>query len=128
MGSELNVNKYLFRVLLEWRKSITAIRRITKGKKFDLIIADEAYELIIAFLFFPGIKKQAPFVMIYDFFGFDATTKSSFEKIGAYIWKFAWMTGNRIPWVEDMSLFVGDAEDIADKSYGVILAKCQKTR
>ena len=32
--------------------------------------------------------------------------------------EFAWVTGNRTPWVEDMSLFVGDAEDIADKSYG----------
>ena len=122
----MNVNKYLFSVLLEWRKSIIAIRRITKRKKFDLIIADEAYELIIAFLFFPGIKKKAPFVMIYDFFGFDATTKSLLEKIGAYFWNFAWITGNRTPWVEDMSLFVGDAEDIADKSYGLFLPNARK--
>jgi predicted glycosyltransferase len=119
-GYELNVNKYLFSVLLEWRKSIAVIRRLTKEKKFDLIIADEAYELIVAFLLFPGIKK-APFVMIYDFFGFDATTKNPFEKIGTYYWNFAWVTGNRTPWVEDMSLFVGEVEDIADKSYGLFL-------
>jgi predicted glycosyltransferase len=120
-GYGLNVNKYLFTVLLEWRKSIMAIRKLTKRKKFDLIIADEAYELILAFLFFPGIKNKAPFVMIYDFFGFDATTKSPFEKMGTYLWNFAWVTGNRTPWVEDLSLFVGHAEDIADKSYGLFL-------
>lgn len=120
-GFGLNVNKYLFMVLLEWRKSIMAIRNLTKEKKFDLIIADEAYELILAFLFFPGIKKKAPFVMIYDFFGFDATTKNPFEKMGTYLWNFAWITGNRTPWVEDLSLFVGNVEDIADKSYGVFL-------
>lgn len=125
-GFGMNVNKYLFSVLLEWRKSIIAIRRITKRQKFDLIIADEAYELIIAFLFLPGIKRRAPFVMIYDFFGFDATTKSFLEKIGAYFWNFAWITGNRTPWVEDMSLFVGDAEDIADKSYGLFLPNARK--
>lgn len=125
-GYGLNVNTYLFRVLLEWRKSIIATRRLTKEKKFDLIIADEAYELILAFLFFPGIKKRAPFVMIYDFFGFDATTKNPFEKMGTYLWNFAWITGNRIPWVEDMSLFVGDAEDIADKSYGLFLPNARK--
>lgn len=120
-GYGLNVNKYLFSVLLEWRKSILATRKLTKEKKFDLIIADEAYELIIAFLLFPGIKKKAPFVMIYDFFGFDATTKNPFEKMGTYFWNFAWVTGNRTPWVEDLSLFVGNVEDIADKSYGLFL-------
>lgn len=124
-GYGLNVNKYLFRVLLEWRKSIVATRRITKKKKFHLIIADEAYELIVAFLLFPAIKK-APFVMIYDFFGFDATTKNPFEKMGTYFWNLAWITGNRTPWVEDLSLFVGDVEDIADKSYGLFLPNARK--
>ena len=64
--------------------------------------------------------------MIYDFFGFDATTKNPFEKMGTYIWNFAWMTVNRIPWVEDLSLFVGNAEDIAEKSYGVFLPNAKK--
>lgn len=125
-GFKMNVNKYLFRVLLEWRKSIFATRRLTKEKKFDLIIADEAYELILAFLFFPGIKKKAPFVMIYDFFGFDATTKNPFEKMGTYLWNFAWITGNRTPWVEDLSLFIGNVEDIADKSYGLFLPNARR--
>jgi predicted glycosyltransferase len=124
-GYGLNVNKYLFSVLLEWRKSIVAIKKLTKKMKFDLIIADEAYELIVAFLLFPIIKK-APFVMIYDFFGFDATTKNPFEKMGTYFWNLAWVTGNRTPWVEDMSLFVGDEEDIADKSYGLLLPNFRK--
>jgi predicted glycosyltransferase len=125
-GFGLNVNTYLFRVLLEWRKSILTIRRIIKQKKFDLIIADEAYELILAFLVYPGMKKKAPYVMIYDFFGFDATTKNPFEKLGTYLWNFAWVTGNRTPWVEDLSLFVGDVEDIADKSYGIFLPNARK--
>src|SRR4051812_27105303 len=125
-GFGLNVNTYLFRVLLEWRKSIAAINRIIREKKFDLIIADEAYELILAFLVYPGMKKKAPFVMIYDFFGFDATTKNPFEKLGTYFWNFAWITGNRTPWVEDLSLFVGNAEDIADKSYGFCLPNARK--
>jgi predicted glycosyltransferase len=125
-GFGMNVNKYLFGVLWEWRKSIITINKLTKEKKYDLIIADEAYELIIAFLLFPGMKRKAPFVMIYDFFGFDATTKSPFEKMGAYFWNFAWITGNRTPWVEDLSLFVGNAEDIADKSYGLFLPNARK--
>lgn len=124
-GYRMNVNKYLFRVLLEWRKNISVIRQVTKKKKFDLIIADEAYELIVAFLLFPGIKK-APFVMIYDFLGFDATTKNPFEKLGTYFWNVAWIIGNRTPWIEDLSLFVGDKEDIADKSYGIFLPNARK--
>lgn len=125
-GFGMNVNTYLFRVLLEWRKSIVTINRLTKRVKYDLIIADEAYELIIAFLLLPRIKRKAPFVMIYDFFGFDAATKNPFEKLGTYFWNFAWITGNRIPWVEDLSLFVGNPEDIADKSYGIFLPNARK--
>jgi len=119
-GYELNINKYLFTVLLEWKKSINVLRKLTKKNKYDLIIADEAYELIIAFLFFPALKK-APFVMIYDFLGIDATTKSPLEKVGTYLWNLAWVIGNKTPWVEDLSLYVGDLEDIADKSYGLFL-------
>lgn len=123
-GYQLNINKYLFNVLKEWKKSIDVLRLITKKKRFDLIIADEAYELIIAFLLFPRIKK-APFVMIYDFLGIDSTTKSPFEKVGTYFWNLAWVIGNRTPWVENLSLFVGDIEDIADKSYGLFLPNCR---
>ena len=60
-GFEMNVNKYLFGVLLEWRKSIITINRLIKEEKYDLIIADEAYELIIAFLLFPSMKRKALF-------------------------------------------------------------------
>lgn len=124
-GYQLNINKYLFSVLMEWKKSINVLRFITKKKRFDLIIADEAYELIIAFLLFPRIKK-APFVMIYDFLGIDATTKSPFEKVGTYFWNLAWVIGNRTPWVENLSLFVGNIEDIADKSFGLFLPNYRK--
>ncbi|WP_428910241.1 glycosyltransferase [Niallia sp. Krafla_26] len=125
-GFEMNVNTYLFRVLLEWRKSIVTINRLTKREKYDLIIADEAYELILAYFLYPRMKRKAPFVMIYDFFGFDATTKSPLEKLGTYFWNFAWITINRTPWVEDLSLYVGNAEDIADKSYGLGLPNARK--
>ena len=77
-GFGMNVNRYLFRVLLEWEKSIITINRLIKEKKYDLIIADEAYELIVASLTFSkDMKRKASFVMIYDFFGFDATYKKS---------------------------------------------------
>lgn len=124
-GYQLNINKYLFKVLKEWKKSIDVFRLITNKKRFDLIIADEAYELIIAFLLFPRIKKS-PFVMIYDFLGIDATTKNLFEKVGTYFWNIAWVIGNHASWVEDLSLFVGNIEDIANKSYGAFLPNCRK--
>lgn len=46
--------------------------------------------------------------------------------MGTYFWNVAWVTGNRTPWVEDLSLFVGDREDIADKSYGWLLPNARK--
>lgn len=119
-GHGMNVNNYLFSVLREWMKSVWTIKKLTKEKEFDLIIGDEVYELIVAFLLFPKMKKS-PFVMIYDFLGIEPMTKNIFERMGTYFWNLAWVLGNKARWVEDLSLFVGNEEDIPDRSFGAFL-------
>lgn len=119
-GHGMNINNYLFGVLREWAKSVWTLKKLTKEKEFDLIIGDEVYELIIAFLLFPKMKK-APYVMIYDFLGIEPMTKNIFERMGTYFWNLAWVLGNKASWVEDLSLFVGDVNDTPDKSFGPLL-------
>lgn len=119
-GQKMNVNRYLFSVLKEWYKTVKTIRKVTNEKEYDLIIGDEVYELIIAFLLFPRIKK-APYVMIYDFLGIEPMSKGIIEKAGTYFWNLAWVLGNKAKWVEDLSLFVGNEEDVPDRSFGFML-------
>jgi predicted glycosyltransferase len=66
--------------------------------------------------------KTCPFVMIYDFVGFDPVSWNPLERLGVYLWNKAW-SGGRQPQkpVYDLALFVGELEDIPDKSFGFML-------
>jgi len=69
----------------------------------------------------PELKK-CPFVMIYDFVGLDAMSRSPLERLIAY--RFNWFWGGprgKPPTHEDLTLFIGEPEDVADKPFGFLL-------
>lgn len=69
--------------------------------------------------------KKFPFVMIFDFVGLDAMTKNPLEHLGVYYWNRVWSQDFRLkqkpPY--DLALFVGEQEDIPDKTFGFRLPK-----
>jgi UDP:flavonoid glycosyltransferase YjiC (YdhE family) len=119
-GYEFNILSYLLKARKGWESNVEVFKRIIQRMEFDLIIADEAYEIAIALKKFKSLKT-APFVMIYDFVGLDAATKNPIEKLGAYYWNFIWVKSNRASGGADLSLFVGEPEDIPDRPLGLFL-------
>jgi predicted glycosyltransferase len=108
----------LWQMLRGQRANVGIFKEVTARQRFDLIIADEAYELALALLARPSLKR-APFVDIYDMVGLDATSRSPWE----------WLTVQNLNWwsarlarrsarVFDLSLMVGEEEDVADKPFG----------
>jgi len=67
--------------------------------------------------------KKAPVVLIYDFVGMDAMSRNPLERLIAYRVNWAWSGGPRgkPPTQEDLSLFIGEPEDVADKRFGFLL-------
>ena len=64
----LNLLKYISHALGAWKNNVNAFRQVTNRYTFDLIVADEAYEISMAID--KGIvKTDTHFIMIYDFFG-----------------------------------------------------------
>lgn len=75
----------------------------------------------LAFRKDPG-RKPAPFVMVYDFVGMDAMTRSPAERFGAFLWNWKWSgLGKNRTDVVDLALFVGEAEDVPDRPFGPFL-------
>jgi len=69
----------------------------------------------------PQLKKT-PFVMIYDFVGLDAMTRRPTERLITYLFNWTWGGGPRgRPPTEDLVLFIGEPDDIADRSFGFLL-------
>jgi UDP-N-acetylglucosamine:LPS N-acetylglucosamine transferase len=108
----LNENKILLH-------NIKIYKKIFKRENFDLVISDEAYDLIIA-LVVKFVRLEAPFVMIYDFLGMDSVTKNPFEKLLANISNSIWKKWDRKMFsdTKNLALFVGEIEDIPDKRLG----------
>ncbi len=114
---KLNLIKYTLRVKEAWRKHIKVFFRLISNEPFDLIIGDETYELVI-YIKEKKINLPVPFVMINDFIGLDAMGHNPLEILGVY--------GKNRGWSEDPPsclsyLFVGQLEDVPDKSFGWFL-------
>jgi UDP-N-acetylglucosamine:LPS N-acetylglucosamine transferase len=120
-GFKLNLWRYAMDFRRQWQHNIDLVHRVTARDKYDLIIGDETYDLATAFRERPHLKKS-PFVMIYDFVGFEAMTRNPLEQLGIYVMNRMWAAGfPHKPAAYDLGLFVGELEDVPDRRFGFLL-------
>ena len=117
----LNVFRYLLGARSQWIANAKLVANIVGGDRFDAIVGDETYELVVA-IRTKAFVCAAPFVMIYDFLGLDATTNNLLERIGVQYWNYVWSRdGEAFANGRNRALFVGEPEDIPDRPMGVRL-------
>lgn len=109
----LDLVQYSSRARGAWHANVAVFQEVVRRDSYDLVIGDETYEISIALKRRPALKRF-PFVMIYDFVGLDAMSRSPFERFGVYLWNRMWAR----PGVADLSLFVGEIEDVPDRPFG----------
>ena len=120
-GSRLNLLKYLLNAREGWEHNVEIFKQVVDREKYDLVIADEAYEIALARREDSSISK-IPFVMIYDFVGLDSMTINPLEKLGIYMWNRLWSKDYRQANDPNfLELFIGELEDIPDKRFGFFL-------
>jgi predicted glycosyltransferase len=108
-------------MMKQGKQNVKIFKQVTDGNRFDLVVGDETYEITLAFKKNPGLKTT-PFVMIYDFVGFDAMTRSPLEMFGVYMLNRGWSKGYpqaKPPY--DLGLFVGELDDVPDEKFGFLL-------
>ena len=118
-GFGMNLFKYLSNERKTSWHNIKILKQIIRREKFDLVIADEAYELAIA-LAMKMILIDAPFVMIYDFFGLNPVTKNPIEKLFTNVVNRMWARWDRklFSGGKNLALFAGELEDVFDIRLG----------
>ncbi len=113
-----NVLNWFWAINPQHRRNVGIFQEVVATTPFDLIIGDEAYEIILA-IRRREIRVPVPFVMIYDFIGVDPMTRNPLERIGAYIINRRWAYGyRRVPDAPVTVCFIGEKEDIPDRSFG----------
>jgi len=118
-GFGMNTLKYLSNERKTSWRNIKVLKQIIRREQFDVVIADEAYELTVA-LAMKALSIDAPFVMIYDFFGMDSLTHNPIEKLTVTIVNRLWAHWDRklFSGGKNLALFAGELEDIPDTGLG----------
>jgi hypothetical protein len=118
----LNIMRYVLRARGAWKRAAQAFFEVTAAHDYDLVVGDEAYEIMVALEKQPDLKKS-PFVMIFDFVGLDAMSPSPMERLAVYTYNRMWGGGyRRRPPKADLVLFIGEPEDVDDRPFGLGLA------
>ena len=120
-GTRVNLMKYVSRSLKAWTHNAYTVKKITDRERFNLVIGDETYDILAAILR-KRLVLEIPFIMIYDYIGLDAMTINPVEAIGVYLCNRIWSQDGRIfGRGKNLALFIGEMEDIPDKSFGFLL-------
>lgn len=118
-GAQLSLVRYAFGAMRHWSRNVEVLKRVTARERYDLVVGDETYEISLALKKKPALKTF-PFVMIFDFAGFQPMTSRPLERLGVWFWNHAWSKGYRQkPRHVDMSLFIGELGDIPDTPFGL---------
>ena len=116
-----NLVQWVMNVRKGWAKNWEVYTKISQAYDFDLWIGDEPYDIMIALEKNPSLKK-CPFVIIYDFLGLDASTWNPIDHVAAYYTNRLWTSFlTHEPPLSDKSLFIGELEDVPDRSLGLML-------
>ena len=120
-GYNANLTKTIMNIRKAWTNNAQLIGDIVRKEQFDLVVGDETYDLLIERV---SNKKfqRFPFVIIYDFIGVDSVTKNPIEMIATYIINRMWANALRAnPPIADLSLFIGEVDDIDNRKFGFLL-------
>ncbi|MCW4028587.1 MAG: hypothetical protein NWE92_02935 [Candidatus Bathyarchaeota archaeon] len=117
----VNMVKWTMNMRRDWAANAKVVSDLTQRECFDLVVGDERYEIIVA-MSSDSNFKTFPFVIIYDFIGIDNVTGSPIDAFSTYMVNRIWAKGMQSKkTLADLSLFVGEPEDVPDRKFGFML-------
>ena len=122
-GGHLSLTTYVYRALGCWLHNARVLGDAAKHGQFDVIIGNETYEVVVAYVFGMNVLPvDVPFIMMYDFYGMDVTTRNPLEWLGAWGLNFIWAQERRVTARQNnAAIFFGEPEDVPDHPFGVFL-------
>jgi len=122
-GFRLNLPTYVNRAKEAWAHNAQVYGSAIVSGNYDLVIGDEAYELVLAVLH-RQVSIRPTLVAIYDFLGLDSMTGSLLETLTntLFLRKLLRPVSKKVI----TNLFVGEEEDIPDRAFGFLLPNRRK--
>jgi UDP-N-acetylglucosamine:LPS N-acetylglucosamine transferase len=121
-GFRLNLVKYTLNAKHGWKQNGEIFKQVVGREHYDLIIADEAYEIYDVWRQSSELSR-IPYVTIHDHVGLDSMTSNPLEKLGIHMANMKWSQGIRREAnnPNSLGLFIGEPQDIPDRRFGFLL-------
>jgi UDP-N-acetylglucosamine:LPS N-acetylglucosamine transferase len=129
-GYKLNLAKYTAKANKDWDSSKTKFLEFIKQKDYDLVVGDEAWGVLLAYLENPSAKKQ-PLTMVYDFEKAVTVTNSPMDRLINWMINRNWNNALKMakkgqPLKDFDAIFIGEPEDIPDEKLGLFLGNARE--
>lgn len=121
-NGHLSLTFYVFKALSAWFYNARLIGKATSRGHYDAIVGNETYEIPVANFFGIHVLPSVPFVMMYDFWGMEVTSRSVVEQLGAWVLNLVWSQEWRVTARRsNAAIFFGEVEDVPDRPFGLLL-------
>jgi len=122
-GHSLSLTTYVYRALGAWLHNAKVIGRAARRGGFNAIVGNETYEIIVSYVFGNNVLPSGvPYIMMWDFYGMEVTSRNLLEKLGAWGLNFIWAQERRVTGRPgNASIFIGEPEDVPDRRFGPFL-------
>lgn len=118
--TRLNLFQYGDRAGKGWLRNIALFKEILRRYSFDLVVADEAYE--ISYFFGKAKSDSVPlFAEIIDFVGFSPMSNRLSERLKIWVMNRMWARSGKKRSGRYHTLFVGEPDDVSDGRFGLFL-------
>jgi len=111
-------------MFLRWSKTfpetVALYQKIVNEEGVDTIVGDESMDLMLALVKHPEYKRFK-FVYLTDFFGAYQIRMKLMEMLAVYIFNRNWSRFMQNPDLYDSFIFIGEREDINNRSMGIFL-------
>jgi predicted glycosyltransferase len=129
-GYRLNLAQYTAKANKDWQESKVKFLRFMERRDYNLVVGDEAWGVILAYMEEPSAKKQ-PLVMVYDFEKAVTVTKSPKDRMINWMINRNWDNGLKMvkkgKALKDFDvIFIGEPEDIPDEKLGLFLGNAKE--
>jgi UDP-N-acetylglucosamine:LPS N-acetylglucosamine transferase len=122
-GGHLSLTTYVYRALGCWLHNARVFGDAAKRSQFDVIVGNETYEVVVAYVFGMNVlPANVPFIIMYDFYGLDVTTRNPLSQLGTWGLNFVWAQERRVTARRNnAAIFFGEPEDVPDQPFGIFL-------
>jgi hypothetical protein len=128
----LDLYDWLYKASKQWNKTFRIYLEAVQRGNYDLVVGDEAYEVMIGYMRDPNTKK-VPFIMMFDFVKQYPLSRNLRERlltwtVNRLFWDKALKKAKKGVFFSDASLFIGEPEDVPDEKFGIFLDNACESR